>query len=608
MRERAVAGGAISVEISARFDGAVVSVHHLVVGPRGPTWPTRLLFAAGALGLLGSIGLLAAAARGASGPACTVAFGVAVLLAAGCLPLAWLRRSDEGQPRDFTVGPGRGADLPLPEHLASEPLFALVRLTDRGFELRGPQGASRLIEIDDRAHVILGGIVLQIAAGLPPRRYRLAPPTRWLARLMEGATGVWIATCLCILLPIAAALLGALYQHRGHSLRLEPADARHARIAFGPEDAPRAPAPQPPAQDRSVPATPHLRTAQSASVAPASRASTAPAALALATIPQDAIAAAQAPTASDAASASAAPAQASLAAQAEAGAAPAPTEVTSDAPANASATAHEPPAAVASAGSGATAPARDEVRRLAQEQAVRSSLLGMFRGTMAGARDALAGGGARGGAGGATPQGGPSGASASGPSTASESGAEADPMGQLVGEEIGEADGVGGLGLVGTGAGGGGSGDGTIGLGDLGTIGHGGGSGTGYGYGIGCGGLGGRSAQAPAVSMRAAEVRGALDKEIIRRVVRAHVNEVRFCYEQELQDHPTLEGRVLVEFRIAESGAVLIATAEASSLSRREAGDCIAAAVRRWTFPSAKKFGVTEVHYPFVLHTGERED
>jgi hypothetical protein len=238
---------------------------------------------------------------------------------------------------------------------------------------------------------------------------------------------------------------------------------------------------------------------------------------------------------------------------------------------------------------------------LAHEQALRSPLLGLFRDSMADASGAhSAAGGANGGA-----EGGASSAQ-SGPSTTSASGGEADPMGSLVGEEIGEAYGLGGLGLVGTGVGGGGTGDGTIGLGHIGTIGHGGGSGTGYGYGSGRSGLGGRSAQAPSVSIGAAEVRGALDKEIIRRVVRAHINEVRYCYEQRLQDHPTLAGRVLIDFMIAESGMVLTATTEASSLSREEVGACIAAAVRRWTFPSAKKHGLTEVHYPFALHSTDQ--
>jgi uncharacterized protein YfaS (alpha-2-macroglobulin family) len=68
----------------------------------------------------------------------------------------------------------------------------------------------------------------------------------------------------------------------------------------------------------------------------------------------------------------------------------------------------------------------------------------------------------------------------------------ADVWGGLMGGEIGEAYGAGGLGLIGTGRGGGGTGEGTIGLGNVGLIGKGGGGGTGSGYGRGSGaGFGG---------------------------------------------------------------------------------------------------------------------
>ncbi|MEZ4428802.1 MAG: VWA domain-containing protein [Nannocystaceae bacterium] len=79
-----------------------------------------------------------------------------------------------------------------------------------------------------------------------------------------------------------------------------------------------------------------------------------------------------------------------------------------------------------------------------------------------------------------------------------------DVWGGLVGSEVGEAYGVGGLGLVGTGRGGGGTGEGTIGLGTTGLIGKGGGGGTGRGYGSGSGaGFGGRSASAMKAKERA---------------------------------------------------------------------------------------------------------
>lgn len=62
---------------------------------------------------------------------------------------------------------------------------------------------------------------------------------------------------------------------------------------------------------------------------------------------------------------------------------------------------------------------------------------------------------------------------------------DGDVWSDLTGKDVGEAYGVGGLGLVGTGRGGGGTGEGTIGLGNTGLIGKGGGGGSGSGYGAG---------------------------------------------------------------------------------------------------------------------------
>jgi TonB family protein len=179
-----------------------------------------------------------------------------------------------------------------------------------------------------------------------------------------------------------------------------------------------------------------------------------------------------------------------------------------------------------------------------------------------------------------------------------------DPMsalGALMGDSIGENQGFGGLGLRGTGRGGGGTGEGTIGLGNLGTIGHGGGGGSGSGYGRGAGGFRGRDAKVPQIRSGNADVRGSLSKEVIRRVIQRHINEVRFCYEQELNSRPDISGRVQVKFIISPSGAVQAANVESSTLGSPKAEQCIATAVRRWTFPAPDGGGIVIVSYPFVL-------
>lgn len=181
-----------------------------------------------------------------------------------------------------------------------------------------------------------------------------------------------------------------------------------------------------------------------------------------------------------------------------------------------------------------------------------------------------------------------------------------DPMsalGALMGDQIGENFGFGGLGLRGTGRGGGGTGEGTIGLGNIGTIGHGGGGGSGSGYGRGAGGFRGRNAKVPQIRSGNADVRGSLSKEVIRRVIQRHLNEVRFCYEQELNARPDLSGRVAVKFIISPSGAVQAANVESSTLGSPKAENCIASAVRRWTFPAPDGGGIVIVSYPFVLES-----
>ena len=176
-----------------------------------------------------------------------------------------------------------------------------------------------------------------------------------------------------------------------------------------------------------------------------------------------------------------------------------------------------------------------------------------------------------------------------------------DALGGLLGDQIGDAYGVGGLGMAGTGRGGGGTGAGTIGLGTLGTIGRGGGGGGGAGYGRGQGRLGGRRSRAPDVVPGQAIIRGSLDKEIIRRVIRRHINEIKYCYERELTTNPDLSGRVSIQFTISGQGQVIASVVQSSDMKSPVVEQCIAQAVRRWLFPKPEGGGIVIVTYPFLL-------
>ena len=165
---------------------------------------------------------------------------------------------------------------------------------------------------------------------------------------------------------------------------------------------------------------------------------------------------------------------------------------------------------------------------------------------------------------------------------------------------VGDNFGYGGLGISGTGRGGGGTGMGTIGLGNMGTIGHGAGGGSGSGYGRGSGGLGGRSS-APQIRSGAAMVHGSLSKQVIRRIIKRHLNEVRFCYEQQLQSDPSLKGRVVIKFVIDAKGNVTAAAVSESTFNDTIIETCILQAVRRWKFPAPEGGGIVVVNYPFEL-------
>ncbi|MCA1665023.1 MAG: AgmX/PglI C-terminal domain-containing protein, partial [Myxococcales bacterium] len=170
-----------------------------------------------------------------------------------------------------------------------------------------------------------------------------------------------------------------------------------------------------------------------------------------------------------------------------------------------------------------------------------------------------------------------------------------DGPGTLSGDEIGDAYGVGGAALSGVGKGRDGAGDGAIALGSIGTIGYGDGSATGYGYGGGAAGdLVGHRAIAPVCTFGHAEVRGSCDADLVRRVVRAHANEVRFCYEKVLQSRPTLMGRSLARFLIGVDGRV----SASSAAGLAEVDACLAAAIRRWQFAPRCAAAVS---YPFTF-------
>lgn len=103
----------------------------------------------------------------------------------------------------------------------------------------------------------------------------------------------------------------------------------------------------------------------------------------------------------------------------------------------------------------------------------------------------------------------------------------------------------------------------------------------------------------PVLATDTATVDGSLSREVIQRVIRRHLAEVRRCYEHALQRDPGLTARVTAHFTIGTTGTVDAATVDGSS--DVEMTTCIATHLRTWVFPAPSGGGVVQVNYPFIF-------
>lgn len=96
----------------------------------------------------------------------------------------------------------------------------------------------------------------------------------------------------------------------------------------------------------------------------------------------------------------------------------------------------------------------------------------------------------------------------------------------------------------------------------------------------------------------------AMPKKTIRRIVRAHINEIRHCYNEGLHRDPELAGRVVVNFKVGGDGKVAESTVAQTNLGDSDVETCMAHAVGRWKFPKTASGNSLVVNYPFVLEPG----
>jgi len=106
---------------------------------------------------------------------------------------------------------------------------------------------------------------------------------------------------------------------------------------------------------------------------------------------------------------------------------------------------------------------------------------------------------------------------------------------------------------------------------------------------------GGQSAPAAALPT---PIRGGADREIVGRVIRRHIEEVKDCFEREREIAPMPVVRIVLRFTIGPSGAVSDAESEESNVKSPRFEECVVLATQRWQFPKPLGGGSVVVSYP----------
>ncbi len=99
-------------------------------------------------------------------------------------------------------------------------------------------------------------------------------------------------------------------------------------------------------------------------------------------------------------------------------------------------------------------------------------------------------------------------------------------------------------------------------------------------------------------------VLGTLQASEVDEVVKRHMQQIRYCYQRELQRNPGLGGKVVVKFTIAADGSVASASPKASSVEGDGVETCLVGRFQRMQFPEPRGGGIVVVSYPLVFSAG----
>jgi hypothetical protein len=128
------------------------------------------------------------------------------------------------------------------------------------------------------------------------------------------------------------------------------------------------------------------------------------------------------------------------------------------------------------------------------------------------------------------------------------------------------------------------------------------GAGLGYGQG-GSASVSGQGSSFVSLDTKEAMVEEGLTADEVGRVIHSHLSEIRYCYESAMLRNPSVEGKVLVDFKIRSTGIVKSALVKDSTVSDSNLEQCVISHLLKWKFPKPKGGIEVAVSYPFLFKT-----
>ena len=105
-------------------------------------------------------------------------------------------------------------------------------------------------------------------------------------------------------------------------------------------------------------------------------------------------------------------------------------------------------------------------------------------------------------------------------------------------------------------------------------------------------------------------LRNPIERDEIETIIKKYGERLRYCYEQQLQFHREMRGKVVVKFTVRsveEQGRADPVEIETSELNNARVENCIVAIFKEMIFPEPRGGGVAQIRYPFIFHSYDSE-